>query len=229
MADSMACTNSISCRRIRYTNLVPGTSCDPCDEVCGSRAKAGRSLDLPPRQRYISPFLHVIVAKAYCYRRAVSTKCLDPAAAAVSCLPVARLGLRSGSRQSNLKWRASRSFSNHSTHFRAAHHKDRHRSSQLKIHASQAGYAEPHMSIPTGPAAQLQAPRSQPGALWTAIVLICATFMALAGAFTAFVVYMRPVLKVCLLQHHCIPACVASVCPNTSLSLCHHAQESVGH
>ena len=83
------------------------------------------------------------------------------------------------------------------------------------------------MSIPSGPAGPPQAPRSQPGAVWTAIVLICATFMALAGAFTAFVVYMRPVLKVTLLQHHCTPDCTASFVISTVLLI--HSTPSTRH
>lgn len=50
-----------------------------------------------------------------------------------------------------------------------------------------------------------QAAQAQPGAVWTALILICATITALAGAFTAFMMYMRPVLKVCYMLHlHCI-------------------------
>ena len=55
------------------------------------------------------------------------------------------------------------------------------------------------MGVATGPPAPLQGQRGQPGVVWTAIVLICATVMALAGAFTAFILYIRPVLKVCQL------------------------------
>lgn len=51
------------------------------------------------------------------------------------------------------------------------------------------------MSIGTSPVVPPRAYRAQPGAIWTAIVLICATITALAAAFTAFMLYMRPVLK----------------------------------
>lgn len=54
------------------------------------------------------------------------------------------------------------------------------------------------MGISAGPAAQSRGHGGPPGAVWTAVVLVCATFMALAGAFTAFILYMRPVLKVCV-------------------------------
>ena len=54
------------------------------------------------------------------------------------------------------------------------------------------------MSIGTSPVVPPRAYRAQPGAIWTAIVLICATITALAAAFTAFMLYMRPVLKVCI-------------------------------
>ncbi len=80
-----------------------------------------------------------------------------------------------------------------------------HRLAKLHICASRAGYAEPHMSVGTSPMPPPQAYQAQPGAVWTAIILICATLTALAGAFTAFIIYMRPVLKVgCILHLHCI-------------------------
>lgn len=62
---------------------------------------------------------------------------------------------------------------------------------------SQTGYAQPSMSIgvsPTQP--QTQPHHSQTGVFWTAVVLVCTAIVALAGAFTAFIVYMRPLLKV---------------------------------
>ena len=80
-----------------------------------------------------------------------------------------------------------------------------HRLAKLHICASRAGYAEPHMSVGRSPMPPPQAHQAQPGAVWTALILICATLTALAGAFTAFVMYMRPVLKVCCtLQLHCM-------------------------
>ena len=79
-----------------------------------------------------------------------------------------------------------------------------HRLAKLHICASRAGYAEPHMSVGRSPMPPPQAHQAQPGAVWTALILICATLTALAGAFTAFVMYMRPVLKVCCMSHlHC--------------------------
>ena len=80
-----------------------------------------------------------------------------------------------------------------------------HRLAKLHICASRAGYAEPYMSVGRSPMPPPQAYQAQPGAVWTAIILICATLTALAGAFTAFIMYMRPVLKVCCIVHlHCI-------------------------
>ena len=80
-----------------------------------------------------------------------------------------------------------------------------HRLAKLHICASRAGYAEPHMSVGSSPLPPPQACQAQPGTVWTALILICATLTALAGAFTAFIMYMRPVLKVCCMLHlHCI-------------------------
>ena len=63
--------------------------------------------------------------------------------------------------------------------------------------ASQAGYADPSMTIGVPPVQpRMQVRQSQTGAFWTAVVLVCVALTALAGAFTAFLVYMRPVLKV---------------------------------
>lgn len=79
-----------------------------------------------------------------------------------------------------------------------------HRLAKLHICASRAGYAEPHMSVGRSPMPPPQAHRAQTGAVWTALILICATLTALAGAFAAFIMYVRPVLKVCCLLHlHC--------------------------
>ncbi|KAL0035646.1 hypothetical protein WJX79_005513 [Trebouxia sp. C0005] len=69
------------------------------------------------------------------------------------------------------------------------------RLAKLHICASRAGYAEPHVSVGRPPMPPPQAAQAQPGAVWTALILICATITALAGAFTAFMMYMRPVLK----------------------------------
>ncbi|DBB01480.1 TPA: hypothetical protein ACH3X1_000135 [Trebouxia sp. C0004] len=71
------------------------------------------------------------------------------------------------------------------------------RLAKLHICASRAGYAEPHMSVGRSPMPPPppQAHQAQPGAVWTALILICATLTAIAGAFTAFVMYMRPVFK----------------------------------
>lgn len=69
------------------------------------------------------------------------------------------------------------------------------RLAKLHICASRAGYGEPHMSVGSSPLPPPQACQAQPGTVWTALILICATLTALAGAFTAFIMYMRPVLK----------------------------------
>ncbi len=87
-----------------------------------------------------------------------------------------------------------------------------HRLAKLHICASRAVYAEPHMSMGRSPMPPPQANQAQPGAFWTAIILICVTLTALAGAFTAFIMYMRPVLKVgCHLHLHCIKLPTANV------------------
>lgn len=66
------------------------------------------------------------------------------------------------------------------------------RLAKLHICASQA---QPQMQFSTAPAPASVAPRAQPGPGWMLTVLVCATLTALAGAFTVFMVYMRPVLQ----------------------------------
>lgn len=68
-----------------------------------------------------------------------------------------------------------------------------HRRARLHVHVSQA---QPYMTVSAAPAPAPTAPRAQPGPGWMLVVLVCATISALAGAFTAFMVYLRPVLKV---------------------------------
>ena len=36
------------------------------------------------------------------------------------------------------------------------------------------------------------------GSWWAALLLVCTTMMCLTSAFTAFILYVRPVLQVCL-------------------------------
>ena len=52
------------------------------------------------------------------------------------------------------------------------------------------------MQYSTAPGPPPSLPRAQPGPGWMLSVLVCATLTALAGAFTVFMVYMRPVLQV---------------------------------
>lgn len=54
-----------------------------------------------------------------------------------------------------------------------------------------------NIAVPTGPAVQ-QTPIKITvlGSWWAAMILVCATMMCLASAFTAFILYVRPVLQV---------------------------------
>ena len=131
----------------------------------------------------------------------LETCCLIFAPAVIDPLPIRHSPLvQLGSRSMKHACYACRSSGSYPPRAELLQQKSRRRSLSLQICASQAIYAEPHMGIcTTGPPAQPQGQRGQPGPFWTAIVLICATVMSLAGAFTAFTMYIRPVLKVCQL------------------------------
>ena len=61
------------------------------------------------------------------------------------------------------------------------------------------------------------------GSWWAALLLVCTTIMCLTSAFTAFILYVRPVLQVCPPLHISpamkVNACIRGMRGNASQTL----------
>ena len=211
MAEAIVCASGLTCRQLRHATLLPSTSSiEASDDFCTTRIRPSHSFDLSARNRYGGNCSTLLSASGAI--ELLETCCLVLAPAVVESLPSRHSPAVLPSRRSvEHACCACRSSGSYAPRAELLQQKSRRRSLSLQTCASQAAYAEPHVGVyPSGPPVQPQGQRGQPGPIWTALVLLCATVMTLAGACTAFILYIRPVLKVCqllLLQDAAVCVC----------------------